>query len=99
MISDEDVKKIARLAHLQVSDEEAHELQKKVSAVIEYVNQLQAINVAGVAAMSHVHGSTNVFREDRADSNGLGQSLDVQQMLSNVPDHSGRFIKVPIIVE
>jgi aspartyl-tRNA(Asn)/glutamyl-tRNA(Gln) amidotransferase subunit C len=44
--------------------------------------------------MSHVHGSKNIFREDVVEP-----SMPTEEGLSNAPDRSGRFFRVPIIIE
>jgi aspartyl-tRNA(Asn)/glutamyl-tRNA(Gln) amidotransferase subunit C len=94
MVSSDDIKKLGKLAHLQISQEEEAELIQKLSAIIAHVDQLKSVDVSAVEPMSHVHGSTNVFR---ADSPAPG--LSIEDLMKNVPDHSGRFIRVPLIVE
>ena len=94
MISSDEVKKIARLAHLHLEDGEIPDLSEKLSSILDFVRKLQSVDVSGITPMSHVHGSTNVFREDQCQ-----ESLDVKALSQNAPDLSGRFIRVPIIVE
>lgn len=93
MISLEEVRKIARLARLRLSDEEASTYASQLSAILEYNDQLRKIDVQGVEPTSHVHGSTNVLREDE-----IGEHLPVEETLRNAPDRSGRFFRVPLIV-
>lgn len=93
-LSHDRVKKIADLARLHVSDNEATQLTEKLNSILGYVQKLEAIDVSGVEPMSHVHGVMNVFRDDE-----LQPSLPNDQGLANAPDRSGRFIRVPIIVE
>ena len=94
MISDDDVRKIAKLAHLTVTDGEVKKFGTELNAIIGYVQQLEKLDVSGVEPMSHVHGSTNVFRDDVVQ-----ESLPVEALLSIAPDKSGRFIRVPIIID
>ena len=93
MIGKDDVLKIARLADLLVSEEEGEALTADLNAILGYVEKLNEINVSSVEPMSHVHGSVNIFREDKVQP-----SMDPDEGLKNVPDRSGRFIRVPIIV-
>lgn len=93
MISDDDVKKIAKLAYLYVSDAENKSLTGELNSILGYVEQLSKVDVSGVEPLSHVHGSTNVLREDVTQP-----SMDNAAGLSNAPDRSGRFIRVPIVV-
>ena len=103
MISDEDVKKIGRLAHLALGPEEVTRYGREINAILSYVEQLQQINVSNVEPMTHVvyrtaEGATvvqnNVFREDRADP-----SMPVELALQNAPDRNGTFFRVPLIKE
>jgi aspartyl-tRNA(Asn)/glutamyl-tRNA(Gln) amidotransferase subunit C len=94
MFNADDIKKLARLAHLKVTLEEESQLIPKLSAIVEHISQLKAVDVSGVEAMSHVHGSTNVFRADEAQPH-----LSIDALMQNAPDRSGRYIRVPLIVE
>ncbi len=94
MISEEEVMKIARLAHLYVSKEELPEYAEKLGKILDYIKQLQSVDVSGITPMSHVHGSTNVFVDDQ-----IGQHLGIESLAQNAPAMNGRFIKVPIIIE
>lgn len=94
MISDEDVKKLAHLARLNPSEQETHRLRQDLNSILGYVEGLQKVDVSKAEPMSHVHGSTNVFREDL-----LSPSLPVDAALELAPDHSGRFIRVPIVID
>ena len=55
---------------------------------------LNKVDIDGIEPLSHVHGITNVFREDKTE-----ELLTSEKALSNVPDKSGTFIKVPIIID
>lgn len=94
MISADEVRKLAQLAHLSLSDDEVNALTRELGSILDYVKQLDALDVAEVEPMSHVHGVTNVMREDEVQP-----SLDVKDMLGNAPDSSGRFLRTPIIIE
>jgi aspartyl-tRNA(Asn)/glutamyl-tRNA(Gln) amidotransferase subunit C len=94
MLSKDHVFKIARLASLNLSEEEATTLEKELNAILGYIEQLNKVEVRGIEPMSHVHGSTNIFREDTVQ-----ESLPFEAVEENIPDTSGRFIRVPIIIE
>jgi aspartyl-tRNA(Asn)/glutamyl-tRNA(Gln) amidotransferase subunit C len=113
MISEEDVEKLATLARLEIEASFKPVITKHLNSILDYVQRLDQIETSGVAPMSHVHGAINVLRDDVVGTQGsmtpaipLGDTtIQVQEMLSaesllqNVPDHSGRFIRVPLIVE
>lgn len=94
MFTEDDVKKIAKLSFLELSPEEISKFTKELAAVFGYVQKLQAYDVSQVQPTSHVHGSTNFFREDKVEP-----SMSTAEGLQNAPDRSGNFIRVPIIIE
>lgn len=93
-MNEEEVRKLAHLARLEIDPAEIAATGEKLSSILNYVRQLDNINVEGVEPMSHVQGSRNVFRADEVQP-----SMEVEQALLNAPDRSGRFIRVPIIIE
>lgn len=94
MISEDEIKKIAWLAHLGLTPQELAKLPAELGPILEYVQQLQKLPLDAIDPTSHVHGSKNVFREDQVQP-----SMPTEEGLSNAPDTSGRFIRVPIIIE
>jgi len=94
MVSEDDVLKIADLARLIVAPEEKKPLTDKLNSILGMVEELKKVDLSGVEPMSHVHGSSNIFREDQKVDSDIHE-----QAFQNVPDSSGRFIKVPIIIE
>jgi aspartyl-tRNA(Asn)/glutamyl-tRNA(Gln) amidotransferase subunit C len=94
MFTKDQVLKIARLARLHISEEELEALTKDFNSILDYVQQLQKVDVSQVQPMSHVHGATNVMREDETSP-----SMPAAEALRNAPDTCGSFIRVPIIIE
>lgn len=113
MISEDDVKKLATLSRLEVAPEFVPVVRGHLNSILEYVGRLNQIDTSGTEPMSHVHGFSNAFRDDRCVPVGanppatpLGseevpvqETLPTQSMVQNAPDHAGSFIKVPLIVE
>ncbi|HEY8999005.1 MAG TPA: Asp-tRNA(Asn)/Glu-tRNA(Gln) amidotransferase subunit GatC [Candidatus Saccharimonadales bacterium] len=60
----EDVLKLARLARLDLSEEEIAAFADELGAVLEYVAQLRDVDVEGLEPTSQVTGLTNVMRDD-----------------------------------
>ena len=60
----EDIVKLARLARLDLTDEEIRHFQDELSEILQYVEQLQSVNVEGFKPISQVTGLTNVMRDD-----------------------------------
>ncbi|MBN8551231.1 MAG: Asp-tRNA(Asn)/Glu-tRNA(Gln) amidotransferase subunit GatC [Deltaproteobacteria bacterium] len=94
MISESDLVKLARLARLTLSGAETTKLTGDLNSILGYVKVLESVDVSKIEPMSHVHGSTNVFRNDVVEP-----SLPVEQVLAGAPDSSGRFIRVPIVID
>ena len=77
----DDVLHLARLARISLSDAEVAEFSEELSAILQYVEQLQNVDVKGLAPTNQVTGLTNVMREDEVIDYGY-QPTD---LLKNVP--------------
>ncbi len=89
-----DVRYVANLARLSLTDDEAVQFQGQLDHIVEYFNQLRALDVEGVEPMAHATPVQNVFREDE-----VRPGLDRDLVLKNAPEHSPELIMVPTIVE
>src|SRR5437867_10190692 len=78
------VRWVAHLARLELSDDEVRELAPQLSAILNYVNQLQQVNTVGVEPLAHPLDLHNVFRADEP-----APSLPVEAALANAPDRRG----------
>ena len=86
----EDVLKLARLARISLSDAEVEEYSHELSAILQYVEQLSAVDVSGLQPTNQVTGLTNVMRKDEVIDYGY-TPLD---LLKNVPHVQGNLLKV-----
>ena len=68
----EDVLKLARLARLELSEQEIEEYSVELSQILDYVEQLQQVDVEGLPPTNQVTGLTNVMREDEVQNYGYG---------------------------
>lgn len=89
-LSREDVLKLARLARLSLSDEEVEQYRTELSDILQYVEQLQSINVKGLKPTNQVTGLTNVTRADEEKDYGYAPA----DLLKNVPAVKDGQIKV-----
>jgi aspartyl-tRNA(Asn)/glutamyl-tRNA(Gln) amidotransferase subunit C len=89
-LSNDDVLKLARLARISLSDEEVSRFTEEFGAILEYVKQLEAVDVSGLLPTSQVTGLTNVMRDDVVRGYGYDQAT----LLENVPTVQGDQIKV-----
>lgn len=86
----EDILKLARLARLDLSDDEIAEFSAELTEILQYVEQLKQIDVAGLAPTSQVTGLINVTRADEVVDYGYR----VSDLLKNVPAVENDHIKV-----
>lgn len=89
-LSNDDVLKLARLARISLSEDEVSQFAEEFGAILEYVKQLEAVDVSGLEPTSQVTGLTNVMRDDVARSYGYDQAT----LLQNVPTVQDAQIKV-----
>ncbi len=86
----DDVLKLARLARLDLSDEEIEQFSKELTAILHYVEQLQAVDVTGLEPTNQVTGLTNVTRKDEVINYGYAP----KELLRNVPEVLDDHIRV-----
>lgn len=93
-LSLDDVRWVAHLARLQLTDEEVARCRRDLSAILDYVQQLQQLDTTGIEPLAHPLDVHSVFREDEPVN-----SLPVEAALSNAPDRRGDFFGVPAVLD
>lgn len=93
-ISSEQVKHVANLARLAITDEETEMFTKQLDAIITYFEELNKLDTEGVKPTTHVLPMKNVLREDVPE-----KGLPVEEVLKNAPDHQDGQIRVPATFE
>ena len=88
------VKKVAKLARLELSEAEIEEFAGQLNAIIDYVERMNKLNTEGVEPMAHCLPVSNVFRDDV-----IKESLGTEKTLANAPQRDEAFFKVPKILE
>ncbi len=89
-----DVRKVASLARLSLSDEELRSCGDQLNSILDYVRLLDEVDISGVAPMTHPVPAENIFRDDR-----MMPSLPREAALANAPKTDGQFFEVPKILE
>ena len=89
-ISRDEVLHVARLARLELSDEEVERFGEQLSAILEAVGKVAELDLSGVEPTSHPLDLVNVWAEDEPRP-----SLAVDEALANAPDRDGSFFRVP----
>ncbi len=92
--SDLDVAHVARLARLNLSDEETRLFQSQLGQVLEHVEKLREIDVSNVEVTAHAIPVFNVFREDEPRD-----WFSAEEALSNAPQKANGLFIVTKVVE
>jgi aspartyl-tRNA(Asn)/glutamyl-tRNA(Gln) amidotransferase subunit C len=93
-LTPEDVRWVAHLARLELTDAELETMTRQLSAIVDYVAQLQGVNTDGIEPLAHALPVENVFRADEPRP-----SLPVAEALANAPDRRGDFYRVPAVLD
>jgi len=93
-IDDGQVRHVAKLARLELTDEEVGRFSGELSAIVEYIEKLNELDVDGVEATAHCLAIHNVFRQD-----AVKESLANEEAMKNAPESHERYFKVPKILD
>ncbi len=88
------VKRVAHLARIRVSDEEAEALRGELNAILGFVEQLNEVDVAGVEPMTSVLPMPMKKREDKVTDGGRPDDI-----VANAPLSENHYFLVPKVVE
>ncbi len=75
MLSEEDVKHVAKLARLKLSQEEIKRFSGQLSDIIKYIDQLDEVKTDGIEETSQVTGLKNITQEDEIAGKCSGDDL------------------------
>jgi len=96
-ITEDDIKKIAALAHLEISDEELRTLGPQIASIVSYVEQLNELDTSrvepAIGGLTPEGARTAATREDEARPS-LGQALALEQ----APDPAHGHFRVPKVI-
>ena len=92
-ITEDDVRHVAKLSRLRLSDEEIHHFTGQLEAVLGYISKLEELDVEGVEPMAHALDMYNVLREDVEQA-----GITVDDALKNAPAKDDVYFKVPKVL-
>jgi aspartyl-tRNA(Asn)/glutamyl-tRNA(Gln) amidotransferase subunit C len=87
-----EVKRIAELAHIGITDAEATSLSLELGQIVEFVEQLSAVDTTETPITSQVTGLVDVFRADEVRP--VADEISQDELLKNAPMRDGAYIKV-----
>lgn len=88
------VKRVAHLARISVSDDEAESLRGELNAILGFVEQLNEVDISGVEPMTSVLPMAMKKRADVVTEGGR-----VEDILANAPTRADNYFLVPKVVE
>ncbi|MGD0916152.1 MAG: Asp-tRNA(Asn)/Glu-tRNA(Gln) amidotransferase subunit GatC [Thermodesulfobacteriota bacterium] len=88
------IEKVAKLARLELSEEEKEMFGNHLDQILAHMEQLNRLDTTGVEPTFHVVSIENVFREDE-----MRPSCKQEEVLSIAPDEEDGYFKVPRIIE
>jgi aspartyl-tRNA(Asn)/glutamyl-tRNA(Gln) amidotransferase subunit C len=89
-ISLEQIKHLAHLSRLEFSDQELKEMQGDMGKILDFVAQIDALDLTGIEPLTQMSDSVNVMREDQ--TKGM---IDKDEALKNAPDANSDYFRVP----
>ena len=93
-VDDQTVHRVAKLARIAVADHEAAKLRGELGTILDFVEELGALDVDGVEPMTSVIPTATRMREDL-----VTDGEDPERVLANAPAREGDFYVVPKVVE
>jgi len=92
MITKDEVKHIAELARIGVSEKDVEKFSRDLSVVLDWVEELKKADIEGISEVSHISGMENSTREDKAE-----KFLEAEKIIELFPEKKERYDKVKSI--
>lgn len=93
-ITTDDVRSLAQLSNIQLSDQEVDSLKGDIQNILAYVDMLGELDTEGVEPTYQVNQLENVFREDVVHQGSVSR----EELLSIAPESLGNQVKVPKVL-
>jgi aspartyl-tRNA(Asn)/glutamyl-tRNA(Gln) amidotransferase subunit C len=94
MISEEEVKHIAKLARLGLTQVEVKKMQKELSSILDYIKKLKKVDVSKIESSTHPIKIENIMRKDEESKRPKVKS---QGLLELAPEKKAGYLKVKSI--
>ncbi len=89
-----DVDNISKLAKLKFTDDEKVKLQRDLNKILEYIDQLNELNLDDVEPLENINETENILRKDETV-----KWLTTEEALKNAPARTGKFFNVPKVLD
>jgi aspartyl-tRNA(Asn)/glutamyl-tRNA(Gln) amidotransferase subunit C len=94
VIDETEVRRIARLSRLELSDEEVRRFAGQLAHIVDYVRQIESLDTEDVEPLAHALPITDVLREDEP-----AEGLTHEQAVLNAPETERGFFRVPAVLD
>ncbi|MCF7871236.1 MAG: Asp-tRNA(Asn)/Glu-tRNA(Gln) amidotransferase subunit GatC [Candidatus Omnitrophica bacterium] len=94
MIKKEMVEYIAKLAKIEINEEEGKFLSSQLSKIIGYVDKLKEVDTENIEPMRGLHSGKGLTRQDQVKDSPAREDI-----LKNAPDSSDNFFKIPKVIQ
>ena len=92
-ITQDEVRRIAKLAHLDFTEEEYQRFTKQLRAILDYVAHLDFLETDNIEPTAHLRSGSNVLRKDMVTG-----SISQEEALANAPESDRGLFKVPRVI-
>ena len=93
-LSQEDILYVAKLAHLELTDEEKRVYLNQLEKILDHIAKLNELNTDGVLPLDHVFDKGNTLRKDVSRP-----GIPREDVLANAPQSKNGFFLVPPVIE
>jgi aspartyl-tRNA(Asn)/glutamyl-tRNA(Gln) amidotransferase subunit C len=92
-LTENQIRQVAKLARLNINDDEIASLTRELGAILVYVAQLDELDTSSVEPLAHSLPVHNIMRQDE-----LRPSLSNDDALANAPQSDGEFFAIPKVL-
>lgn len=92
MITIKDVEHVAKLARLEINEDEKETLTRQLGDILKYVEQMNEVDTSNVKPLSHAVELVNIMREDE-----ICYEQTKSELMKNAPSEEDGYFKVPKI--
>jgi len=95
-LTKQEIKHIASLARIELTEDEEERYRKEMSAILEYVRKLDELDTDGVEPIGHITGMVNVLREDVVLE---ASDEEKRRIMENIPEKRDGCIRVKQVLK
>ncbi|MBL9000734.1 MAG: Asp-tRNA(Asn)/Glu-tRNA(Gln) amidotransferase subunit GatC [Phycisphaerae bacterium] len=92
-LTDEQIRRIAALSHLRITDAEVSDYRDKLGAIVDYVNRLTELDLRGVEPLVHIGDAVNRLRDDAP-----GPVVATDDLMRMAPVAAPPYVVVPKVI-